>query len=1046
MPKCPACGHELEAEFAFCPHCGAPLTASAPAREQRKTVTVLFCDVIGSTTLGESTDPEALRTLLAHYFTRMKAIVEGHGGTVEKFIGDAVMAIFGVPQIHEDDALRACRAAVEMRDALPELGVQARIGINTGEVVTGTSERIATGDAVNVAARLEQAAPPGAILVGERTLALVHHAVEVEPVEPLELKGKSNPVGAYRLIGMSAQPARRHDTPMVGRRTELRRLGDAYEQAVRDHSCQLFTILGSAGVGKSRLVSDFLDSVDATVVRGRCLPYGEGITYWPVVEVIKELPEWDIDPPTRRVLASVLGEDAAAVTSADEIAWAFRKLLETAARKRPLVCVFDDIQWGEETFLDLVEHVADLSREAPILLLCMARPDLLDRRPGWAGGKLNATNILLEPLSTDETKDLIATLAADLADEIRGRVVAAAEGNPLFVEEMVELARAADGGEVTVPPTIQALLAARLDQLEPSERGVLERGAVEGRVFHRAAVQALAPDEAQIPSRLTALVRKELIRPDSAQIPGEDAFRFRHLLIRDAAYDALPKAERAELHVRFAEWMEKRGAALVELDEIIGYHLEQAVRYRLELALPSDPGLSAKARARLTQAGHRARVRGDEPGAASLLERAASLVPAGEIDLALEAELLDALFWSGRGDEAVARAASLTDRAAAAGAPIAELSAKIRHALYRTFQEPEGMTDELGRLIAQALPVLEAASDDIALYIAYEAAARVANMHALADVALEAFERADVHASRVNIGRGFDGWIALCRIEGATPIPEALEWIDQQGVHPSAHVRENRARALAMLGRFSEARATVAELSRELANRGDRRTLANMLGFGRIEVELLAGDPSAAVEAGLEACPDVRGAGRSEHLLDRGWPARRCALCRGSRGRGGCLGRPRSRTWRERRRVHAALVAPGTGESARESRRAAGGRTVCARGGRHRRRDRLHQRPGQCLRLSGRGALAGRQDSGSARGARTSVGALQAQGQRGDARAGPEAVDVPERIDTRLGRLALDAQYRRSWGVPPRGGDQAPGRTGPRASRMRSSPNSNSSA
>src|SRR5262245_27907290 len=285
VAACPACGKENPEGFQFCGFCTAPLTGGG--REQRKTVTVLFCDVTGSTALGESTDPEALRALLARYFARMKAIVESHGGTVEKFIGDAVMAVFGVPQAHEDDGLRACRAAVEMRDALPELGVEARIGINTGEVVAGTQERLATGDAVNVAARLEQAAKPGQILIGEETVRLVRDAVQAESVDQLELKGKSEPVVAYRLISVSGNEGftRRLDAPMVGRETELRRLRDAFEQTVRDRSCQLFTILGAAGVGKSRLVSEFASSLDATlVVRGRCLPYGKGITYWPVVE------------------------------------------------------------------------------------------------------------------------------------------------------------------------------------------------------------------------------------------------------------------------------------------------------------------------------------------------------------------------------------------------------------------------------------------------------------------------------------------------------------------------------------------------------------------------------------------------------------------------------------------------------------------------------------------------------------------------------------------------------------------------------------------
>ncbi|HJQ73295.1 MAG TPA: AAA family ATPase, partial [Gaiellaceae bacterium] len=548
------------------------------------------------TALGESVDPEVLRAKLSRYFDEMKAIVERHGGAVEKFIGDAVMAVFGVPQVHEDDALRAVRAAVEMRDALPGLGIQARIGLNTGEVVVGTAERLATGDAVNVAARLEQAAKPGEILLGPETAGLVRDAVETEPTEPLELKGKSEPLTAHRLLALHEEaPAfvRRLDAPLVGRERELRRLREAFAQAVDDRSCQLFTILGVAGVGKSRLTAELLASVgDATVVRGRCLPYGEGITYWPVVEVAKQLPpaaELGLEREAVATIERLLGEDESAATG-DEIPWAVRKLLEAAAQSTPLVAVFDDIHWGEPTFLDLLEHVADLSREAPILLLCIARPELLDKRQGWGGGKLNATTLLLEPLNSTETDELLERLLGDSALEpgLQERIRDAAEGNPLFLEEMVGLVEDSADGEIAVPGTIQALLAARIDQLEPAERGVLERGSIEGRVFHRGAVQALAPDELQMETRLNGLVRKELVRPDKAQLPGEDAYRFRHLLIRDAAYEALPKATRAELHERFATWLEEHGADLVELDEIVGYHLEQAARYRGELGQPAD--------------------------------------------------------------------------------------------------------------------------------------------------------------------------------------------------------------------------------------------------------------------------------------------------------------------------------------------------------------------------------------------------------------------------------------------------------------------------
>ena len=542
MIKCPNCGTDNPEEFKFCGNCAARLTPAAAAREQRKTVTVLFCDVTGSTSLAETADPEALRALLARYFERMKAIVESHGGTVEKFIGDAVMAVFGVPQVHEDDALRAVRAAIEMRDALPELGIQARIGINTGEVVTGTAERLATGDAVNVAARLQQAAAPQEILIGRDTYGLVEAVVDAQEGEELTLRGKAQPVLAYRLNGLTGTPARRNEAPWSGARRSSVACATPTTRRSRDSSCQLFTVLGNAGVGKSRLVHEFLDGLDATVVQAACLSYGNGITYWPVIEVIGQLmlirPGVKLDDD----LESLLRQEPFTAPS-DQIAWAFRKLLEDTARERPLVVVFDDIQWAEPKFLDLIEHVADLARDAPILLLCMARPDLLDRRPAWAGGKLNATNLLLEPLSGSEAAEMVEALVGSMSEQARERVVEAAEGNPLFVEEMVALVRESGDENVRVPPTIHALLAARLDQLEAPEREVLERGSIEGRLFHRGAVEALYPEEHQVAAMLTALVRKDLVRPDKAELPGEDAFRFRHLLIRDAAYDALPEVD-----------------------------------------------------------------------------------------------------------------------------------------------------------------------------------------------------------------------------------------------------------------------------------------------------------------------------------------------------------------------------------------------------------------------------------------------------------------------------------------------------------------------
>ena len=855
MTTCESCGHENSASAKFCEECGAPLVAGPPAREQRKVVTVLFCDITGSTALGERLDPEALRALLSDYFERMKVIVERHGGTVEKFIGDAVMAVFGVPTLHEDDALRAARAAVEMRDALPALGIEGRIGVATGEVVTGTEERLATGDAVNLAARLEQAALPGEVLVGEPTFRLIQAVVEADPVEPLTLKGKSAPVPAYRLLAVTREPARRHGGRMVGRERQRRLLENAFGNVVDDRACHLVTVLGAAGVGKSRLAAEFLDGLDATVVRGRCLSYGEGITLWPVVEALQELGIRPEDEQAAEAVASALGDSDAPVPT-DEIAWAVRKTFEQAARERPLVVVWDDLHWAEPAFLDLVEHIADWSREAPILLLCMARPELLDRRAAWAGGKMNATSVLLEPLSAEETDELIEQLAP-VDPQLRQRIREGAEGNPLFVEEMLALVEASGDGEVTVPPTIQALLAARLDQLDAPERAVLERGSVEGRVFHRGAVETLAPEEQEVPRRLLALVRKELVRPEEATFVGEDAFRFRHLLIRDAAYDGLTKTVRLELHRLFADWLDQHGDGLPELDEIVGHHLEQAVRYEQELGRPDDRELRAAARRRLTTALWRAMTRRDYDAALGLSERALALMPEGEVDLLLEIDHLDALVFSGDPARGLAEARAAVERARDAGDRIAELGVRLEAGIWETFMNPEGALDRLETLAREALPELEASGDDVALWVAYWSLSHVAFNRGRIVEQTELGERALFHAQRLPSGHHAE-WstIAAAKLWGPTPAREVVSWIDEN--RPPAWSRNHRfdlhrAVALAMSGETAEATASAERIREELKERGRLTELAMAAG-GVSRVHRLAGEPERAEAELAEAC------------------------------------------------------------------------------------------------------------------------------------------------------------------------------------------------
>ena len=866
MVVCTSCGAEIREGARFCDSCGAPQATPAETEEQRKTVTVLFCDVTGSTALGERLDAESFRHVMARYFDEARRVIERHGGTVEKFIGDAVMAVFGVPVLHEDDAVRAVRAAAELRLAMHALNeelahdygttLELRIGINTGEVVTGTEERLATGDAVNVAARLQQAAAPGEILLGAETRALARDAVDVEELVPLELKGKQAPLVAYRLDSLTPDApgvARHLDAPMVGREHERHVLEDAFANTVRRRSCALFTLLGTAGVGKSRLAREFLAGVAARVVEGHCLSYGDGITYWPVVEVVKQLGGSGGQP----ALEALLGE-AETPTSPEEIAWSVRKRFEAVAQERPLVVVFDDAHWGEPTFLDLVEHVADLSRDAPILLLCLARPELLERRPGWGGGKLNATTILLEPLDAAETEQLIERLLGgeELDPDLVARIRAAAEGNPLYVEEMLAMVRASGERDIVVPPTIKALLAARLDQLDPSERRVLERGAVEGQLFHSAAVEAIARDHAPVDRQLVALVRKELVRPDQPQIPVGDAYRFRHILIRDAAYDALPKAIRAELHERFAAWLDDRGTDLVEQDEIVAYHLEQAYRYRAELGPVDDDAAALAVRAAdlLASAGRAARLRGDMRAAATLFERATSLgTPTRRTLLVALAEVL--LEGTGELERATALLDQTIEEARAADDELtAAIALALRSSASGHIGDQSASFERTIGLAAAAAAAAEHGGDESQL----GAMLFVAGQHHFFAGRSREAERVLTRAMEHSLSAGdlyivaqCVHWILAAKAWGAgsrTEIAAAVDAIPdviRPALENAPFHHWHRAGVAMHAGRFDEAREHARQAQRVAAERGMELHLASS-GMVVGQIELFAGDHESA--------------------------------------------------------------------------------------------------------------------------------------------------------------------------------------------------------
>ena len=851
-----ATAHEL-------PDAGPAAAAGSPTREARKTVTALFVGVEARFAGLDELDPETLRRSTRHAFEEVRAAIELHGGSIEAVAGEAVTAVFGLPQVHEDDAIRALRGAAEARRRLllPDeqleepsaVRLEVRIGVATGSVLAGdataTQLRV-TGAPLATSSRLARLAQPGQILLDAATTRLARSAATVEPA------GTDSPevLRLVELVDVDPRLVRRFVSPMVGREREHRRLVDAFDQATSDRSCQLFTVLGSAGVGKSRLVREFLGAIGAraTVATGRCLPYGEGITYWPVLEVIKSLAGLDdADPPetTRARLAALLeGSDEAGrtadqlartigsgddVSAVDESASAIRELFETLAARHPLVVVFDDIHWGEATFLDLVEHLADSSRVAPILLVCVARPELLDVRPGWAGGKPNATSALLGPLSDDECARLIENLvgAADVARGVRARIAEAAEGNPLFVEEMLSMlvddgalvrenggwTATRDLDRVAVPPTIHALLAARLDQLPPDERATIEAAAVEGKVFHRGSVESLSADRAAVAAALDALVRKELVRPEPPVFSAEHGYRFRHLLIRDAAYESIPKEARADLHERHAGWLEaKAGERAVEYEEILGYHLEQAYRFRAELGGVDGAAatLGRRAATHLGTAGRRAFLRSDASAGVNLISRAVAMLPASDrlrVELVPNVRVVQGtpdLSWADRVlTEAVEAAATTGDRRLAG-------HALVQRGFLRLFTTSAVTPQELIEVSNRAIAVFEELNDELGLARAWRLVAQAHYLDRHLERCAEASERALLHVRLA--GDRFEEreiveWLVIALFLGPAHVSPAIarceRLLEEAGDDRllQAEVLGGLAPMLAMQGRAAEA-------------------------------------------------------------------------------------------------------------------------------------------------------------------------------------------------------------------------------------------------
>nr|WP_329724108.1 adenylate/guanylate cyclase domain-containing protein [Caldimonas sp.] len=948
MINCPKCNEENPPKFRLCGYCGAPLVAAPaplPVREVRRTVTLIFCDLKGSTALGERLDPEAMHEVKERYFTTMAAEITKHGGKIEKYIGDAIMAVFGLPLPHEDDALRAVRAAAGMQAALrgvnddlsARYGVTLanRTGVNTGEVVANddptADQKLATGDAVNVTARLEQAAPENEIYLGETTYQLVRDAVEVEAIEPLELKGKSERVAAYRLVSAGGLDGyvRRHDSPIVGRDEELAAIDQALREVTETRGVRMITIIGDAGIGKSRLAQEVIKraGANANVVKGRCLAYGDGITFWPLREMAGEAAEirFDDKPEDGRAkLAALVGDDdvadrlAAAIglTHATfplhEIDWAARKFLESLTKDGPLVALVDDIHWAESAFLDLLVHVLDASENAPILLLCTSRHDILEKHPDW-GDRASSLRLVLRPLTDAAAAKVAVNLlgATGLPADVVTRIVEAAEGNPLYVEQMLSMlvdsgalrqenghwVRAESYGEIAIPPTIKALIEGRLGQLRREERAAIEPASVIGLQFAAPAVASLTPEAVRpgIEGHLLALTMKQLVH-SVASMDSDSLYRFHHHLVRDTVYGTLLKRARATLHVDFVRWADQvnaeRGRGL-EFEAILGYHLEQAHNYLAELGPLDQKGreIGVDGAGRLASAGRRAFARGDAKAAGNLLRRAIALRQKDDPErLPLLPELGEVLLELGQFAEARTIVDEALETARSVGNRKVEASARLTRMLVRLHSGESGSwSDAALELTTDVIPLLEQQDANGELARAWRLVAMVQQIAGQLAKASETIAKVIHHARLAGderlVARSALG-MTLNAVYGPTPIAEALPQCEAliAGDLADRQVQNlvicKLAQLRAMTGDYETARRNVKSARSVLRDLGQGVRIASSAVDAAV-VEMLAGDPAGAEREIRPDCEMLQGMGETFFLSTMASILARAVLAQG---------------------------------------------------------------------------------------------------------------------------------------------------------------------
>jgi DNA-binding SARP family transcriptional activator/tetratricopeptide (TPR) repeat protein len=858
-------------------------SATAGTPLARRPVTVLCVAWQAESRPGVALDPEAHGVVTEHAVSRLTAVLGRYSGKLVASDSERLMGLFGVATLHEDDALRALRASLEAREALTtQAGVQpsrfganmvCRIGVATDEVLVGGPGPLGfAGDVDARAVTLAEAAGPGQILIGRQTQQLAAAAIETERAGPDQFLLRSVQVGVRPL-------AIRLDAPLVGRDEESRRLEAAYARATRERVTMTVTVLGEAGLGKTRLVQELAQRLggEAQVLTGRFLPYGEGITFWPLREVVRQAGGGDDSP--ERITALLYGEaDAAAVAeqlhravgrgsqgraAAAEIFWAARRFLEARARQRPLLVVFEDLHWAEPTFLDLVESLAIQPGRSPILLVCIARPELLDQRPAWAAEAERSASIQLTPLADDSARALLDTLSADqrIPRATRARLIDTAGGNPLYLEQLAVSLGEQGGSDVrpALPPTIQALLAARLQRLGPGASSVLARAAIIGKDFPEGAVRELLPVEARDPlgRNLQTLIAKGLVQRRPIGRNSVEQYTFRHILIQEAAYRAIPKTLRAELHHRFADWHEYVfSEPFPGRAEILGHHLEQSVRYRNEL-WPADPesgALARRAAAHLDTAGCAAHDRGDDVAAVSLLDRAAALLPGDDPTLGrLYTSLGTALIETGQFEKAKATLDHAQRIAAGNGDERQHAHARVEALLLHLRVNPKEAAIDIARALPELRREFQQSQDDLGICRTLQLEAALHWDHSRSGAAEDAWQRAAECARKLKDRRQLAdifAWLASAALWGPTPAPEGIkrcqEYLDEIGNHPigKAEILLNQAGLYAMQDDFAAAEETLGAAKSLLETLGPTMTAAIIQPAALIA--MLAGDPAAA--------------------------------------------------------------------------------------------------------------------------------------------------------------------------------------------------------